>query len=63
MNPLTLVREDRRAVFAIPLQQDTDGAQGILSPGTATDLVVLVHLSVDVLRKQVSLSVSTVVGG
>jgi hypothetical protein len=49
----------------MPLQQDAEafGAQGILSPGAAIDLVVFVPLSFDVLREQVSLGVSTVAGG
>jgi hypothetical protein len=55
----------RYAVFPMPLQQDAEafGAQGILSPGAAIDLVVFVPLSFDVLREQVSLGVSTVAGG
>jgi hypothetical protein len=48
LNPLTLVREGRRAVFVMPLQQDAE---------------VFVHLSVDVLQEQVSMGVSTFVGG
>jgi hypothetical protein len=61
LNPLTLVREGRRVVSPILLQQDADvfGAQGILSPGAVTDLAVFVHLSVDV---QVSPGVSMVAG-
>ena len=57
MNPLTLVREGRRDVFVMPLQQDAEVF------GAATDMVVFVHLSVDVLREQVSMGVSTFVGG
>jgi len=41
-----------RTVFPIPLQQ-VFGAQGILSSGAATGLVVFMHLPVDVLRKRV----------
>ena len=57
MNPLTLVRKGRRDVFVIPLQQDAEVFGG------ATDMVVFVHLSVDVLQEQVSMGVSTFVGG
>jgi hypothetical protein len=65
LDPLTLIREDARAVFPMALQQDAEvfGAQNILSSGAATGLVVFVHLSVDVLREQVNLGVSTVAGG
>jgi hypothetical protein len=37
----------------MPLQQDAKvfGAQGILSSSVATDVVVFMHLLVDVLRK------------
>jgi hypothetical protein len=41
LHPLTPIREDRHAVFPMPLQQDTEvfGAQGILSSGAATDII------------------------
>ena len=40
-------------VFPMPLQQDAKvfSAQGILSSGVATNVVVFMHLLVDVLRK------------
>ena len=57
MHTLTLVREGRRAVLPIPLQQDAKvfGAQGILSSGKVTDVVVFMHLLVDVLTKSVNI--------
>jgi hypothetical protein len=50
---MTLVREGRRAVFLMPLQQDAEifGARGILSSGAATNVVVFIHLPVDILKK------------
>jgi len=37
----------------MPLEQDAKvfGAQGIFSSGAATDLVVFVHLTIDVLKE------------
>jgi hypothetical protein len=50
---MTLVREGRRAVFLMPLQRDAEvfSAQAILSSGSATNVVVFIHLPVDVLKK------------
>ena len=51
--PFTLVCEDRRAVFPMPLQQDAEvfGAQGILSSCAAIDVVIFVHLPINILRR------------
>lgn len=50
---LTLVSDGRRAVFPMPLQQDTEisGAQAILSSDPVTDVVVFAHLPVDGLKE------------
>jgi len=49
---LTLAREGSRAVFPMPLQQDAEifSAQRILSSAVATDVVVFVHLPINVLK-------------
>jgi hypothetical protein len=48
---LRSVRKINVAILPMPLKQDTEvfGAQGLLSSGAATDLVVFVHLSIHVL--------------
>jgi hypothetical protein len=57
LNPLTFIREDRCTVFPMLLEQDAEvfAAQGIFSSGAATDVVVFVDLTIDVLEKCVSL--------
>ena len=49
LNLLTFIREDRYTVFL--KDAGVFGAQGILSSGAATDGVVFVHQTVDVLEK------------
>lgn len=53
LNPLTLDREGGRAVFPLPLGQNAQvfGVQHVLSPNAATNVMVFVHLLVDVLRR------------